>query len=171
MKIQSMMKIAALAILFAGAFWTGAQAQGSKHEMVVIKQPLAFATAEGQKNGAVFFELQNHEETAIRLVSVSADVSESAELHTMTMNGDTMEMRKAEQGFEIPSHGNLKFTATGDHVMLIGLKAPLAHGTKFPVTLNFEGGKVVTALVSVITPGGAAEAADKAKEDDAHSHH
>ena len=55
----------------------------------------------------------------------------------MAMKGDVMQMRQVE-AIALPAGKVVKLEPGGLHVMFIGLKQPLALGSKVPVTLKFE---------------------------------
>jgi periplasmic copper chaperone A len=93
----------------------------------------------------------------LALVGASSPVARSAELHeSMTMKGEgmdgasmsAMEMKPAGT-LTIPPHGALTLKPGGYHVMLMGLRRPLAAGHRFPVTLRFGDGSHVTFEVPV----------------------
>ena len=87
-----------------------------------------------------------------KLLSVSAEVSNSVEIHEMKMEGDVMKMRQVD-GIDLPASKTVELKPGGYHVMFIGLKAPLKVGDKFPVKLKFEKAGVVTVDVNVEAPG------------------
>lgn len=102
-------------------------------------------------NGAGYFTVENRGEEADNLLRVEADVSKSVELHTMTMEGMVMRMRKIDAA-AVPPHGQLVFAPGGNHVMFVGLKAPLKEGDSLPVTLVFEHAGAIEAVMSVRKP-------------------
>ena len=104
---------------------------------ITISLPYARATAAGQSVGGGYFKLQNKGRADDKLLSVSADVSETVELHTMIMDGDVARMREVN-GIDVPAGKTVELKPGGLHVMFMGLKAPLKVGTQFPATLNFE---------------------------------
>ena len=110
---------------------------------VSAKEAYAFATSEGQANGAVFLELSNTTQEDAQITGAKTDVSESVELHTMAMDGDVMSMRKVDN-FTVAKGAELSLSPKGDHIMLMGLKAPLKEGEKFPLTLVTSAGEVQT---------------------------
>ena len=62
---------------------------------------------------------------------------------SMVMDGGVMRMRQVETGLRIPAGKTLNLAPGGYHIMLSGLKAPLAVGSSFSVSLLFEyAGKV-----------------------------
>ncbi len=126
--------------------------QGSIH----IVHPWARATAPGAQTGGGYLKLEN-KGAADRLVSASAAVSEAAELHTMSMEGNIMKMEKLEKGVEIPAGKTVELKPGGLHIMLVGLKAPLKEGQSFPLKLKFEKAGEITVDVKIdsLTAGSA----------------
>jgi copper(I)-binding protein len=92
-------------------------------------------TVAGQQGGGGFVTLTSP--VADRLLGGSTPAAERFELHSMTMKGDVMEMRQVP-AIELPAGRAVKLEPGGLHVMFIGLKQPLAAGSKLPVTLRFE---------------------------------
>lgn len=147
----------AAALLAAATF---AQAHDYKVADIRIGHPYARATAPGQPAGGGYLKLENQGRTADRLLSASADVSASVELHMMKMEGDVMRMRQVD-AIDVPAGQTVELKPGGWHVMFIGLKAPLKAGDRFPMTLKFDKAGEVKVDVVVQTPGGAAEAPHK----------
>ena len=93
----------------------------------------------GPKSGAVFLVIENASETADRLIGATSDVARKTELHTHAHGHDgVMKMRPIEGGIEIPAQGTHALERGGDHVMLMGLTAPLQTGETVSITLTFE---------------------------------
>ncbi|MFY7941003.1 MAG: copper chaperone PCu(A)C [Burkholderiaceae bacterium] len=130
------------------------QAHSYKVGAIDIGHPWARPTAAGQKAGGGYLKLTNAG-AADRLVSVSSDVSDSVELHTMSMDGTVMRMRQVD-GIDLPAGQTVELKPGGLHIMFIGLKAPLQEGSKFPVKLKFEKAGEVVVDVKVQQPKGAA---------------
>ncbi|MCX9155328.1 copper chaperone PCu(A)C [Niveibacterium sp. 24ML] len=101
-----------------------------------IEHPWARATVPAQRASGGFLKIRNNG-AADRLVSASAGVSERVELHEMKMEGDVMKMREIA-AIDLPAGGEVELKPGGLHVMFINLKAPLAEGSSFPMTLKFE---------------------------------
>jgi copper(I)-binding protein len=113
-----------------------AQAHEFKLGAITIGHPYARATAAGQPTGGGYLSFANAG-PADKLLSVSADVSKSVELHEMKMEADVMKMRQVD-GIEVPAGKTVELKPGGYHVMFVGLKAPLKAGDKFPAKLKFE---------------------------------
>jgi periplasmic copper chaperone A len=102
---------------------------------VKVDRAWARPTVPGQQGGGGFVSITS--DTADRLVSGSTPLAERFELHTMAMKGDVMEMRQVD-AIDLPAGKTVELKPGGLHVMFIGLKQPLALGSKVPVTLKFE---------------------------------
>jgi copper(I)-binding protein len=118
-----------LAVIAVSLFAASAFAQ------VKIEGAWARPTVPGQQGGGGFVTLTSP--VADRLLGGSTPAAERFELHSMAMKGDVMEMRQVPV-IELPAGRPVKLEPGGLHVMFIGLKQPLAAGSKLPVTLRFE---------------------------------
>jgi copper(I)-binding protein len=140
-------RLSALAGLVLGLASLFADAHEFKLGAITIGHPYARATAAGQPNAGA----------ADKLVAISADVSRSVELHTMTMEGDVMRMRQVD-AIELAAGQTVELKPGGYHLMFVGLKAPLKAGDKFPAKLKFEKAGEVDVTFNVEAPAaGAAE--------------
>ena len=118
---------------------------------LTIGHPYARATVAGQPTGGGYMKLVNGG-PADRLVSVSADVSSSVELHEMKMESDVMRMRQVD-AIALQSGQTVELKPGGYHLMFVGLKAPLKAGESFPMKLKFEKAGEVTVDVKIEVPG------------------
>lgn len=106
---------------------------------ITIEDPYARASTKKSSSGAAFMVLKNAGSEDDRLVSASSDVAKRVELHTHKEDGNgVMKMMEVEEGFAIPAGGEHALARGGDHVMFMGLTAPLQHGETVEVTLTFE---------------------------------
>ena len=119
----------------APAFISPAAAHGFKVGNLTLQHPWTRATA--GKVGAGYTIIVNNGTTADQLASATTPAADKVEIHTMTMDGGVMKMRPLPEGIAIPAGGTAKLAPGGNHLMLIGLKAPLVEGTLVPLTLNF----------------------------------
>jgi copper(I)-binding protein len=102
-----------------------------------IDHPYARPTPPGARTAGVYFTIRNGGKEADRLVNAKTPAAQSAEIHSMTMQGNLMKMRQVP-GVEIPAGGEVAFKSGGYHVMLVGVSHPLAVGDQVPLTLTFE---------------------------------
>lgn len=97
--------------------------------------------------GAAYMTVINQGEKVDRLLGVSGEVADRVELHAHSMEEGVMKMRRID-AVEVGPEQPTMLEPGGLHVMLIGLKQPLAAGHSFPLTLNFErAGEVVVDIV------------------------
>jgi periplasmic copper chaperone A len=140
-----------LALLLAGS----AQAHDYKLAALNIQHPWARATPPAAATGGGFMKIINNG-PADRLVSAEADIADHVELHTMTMEGNLMRMRKLDNGIELPAGTQVELKPGGLHIMFIDLKAPLHQGDHFPLKLHFERAGDITVDVHIEALGTAA---------------
>lgn len=105
---------------------------------LLIDQAWTRATPGGAKVGAGYMSIINSGETADRLVAGKSDIAERVEIHTMTMEGGVMRMRKLTAGLVLAPKSITELKPGGYHVMLIGLKRSIAEGEAIPLELTFE---------------------------------
>jgi copper(I)-binding protein len=108
----------------------------------------AYARSGNPNTGAAFMVIENHEDTADRLVEARSDVARKTELHTHIIVDGVARMRPVE-AIEVPADGEAHLKRGGDHVMFIGLHEPLEQGATFPVELVFESGATVTVELTI----------------------
>lgn len=114
-----------------------------------IDHPYARPTVAAQSSGAVYLSIENRGKSADQLVSVASPISKTAEIHTMSMQGNVMKMREV-QNIEIKPSGKIAMTpGHGYHIMLVGLKQPLKVGDSLPLTVRFKNAGAVEVQVTV----------------------
>lgn len=116
---------------------------------VVVSAPWVRATVPVQKSTGAFMQLQSPRDA--RLVGVSSPVADSAEIHQMAMQGDTMKMQEVD-GIDLPAGKGVNLASGGYHVMLIGLKRQLKDGDTIPLTLIIENKNKKRDTVTVKVP-------------------
>jgi copper(I)-binding protein len=148
-------KIPALAVLAgiaAALAPTLANAHDATVKGVTVAHPWARATPEGQKVGAAFAEIKTDKDTSDRLIGASSPVAEKVEIHSMTMEGDVVKMRRLD-GIDLKPGESLVLKPMGNHLMLIGLKQPLKEGDLIKLTLTFEKAGPIEVEGTVEAPG------------------
>jgi copper(I)-binding protein len=101
-----------------------------------IAHPYARATPPGADIGGAYLTIDN-KGAADRLVAASSPAAARVELHTMSMDNGVMRMHEVK-AIDLPAGGEVQLKPGGLHMMLVGLKAPLAEGTRVPLKLTFE---------------------------------
>jgi copper(I)-binding protein len=103
-----------------------------------IENAWARATAPGQDAASVELTITSKHDAA--MVGVSSRVASTAQLHSMEMKGGMMRMREVAS-IALPAGKTVNLAASGYHLMLTGLKAPLKEGQTVPLTLSIKVGK------------------------------
>jgi hypothetical protein len=120
-----------------------------------VSSAWARATPAKAENGIAYLTIRSP--TPDRLLSVSSPVAKKAELNTMEMSGMVMKMRPIAS-LDIPAGQPVTLKPSGEHIMLLGLNAPLREGQSFPLTLTFEKAGAREVTVAVEKPGAAGPA-------------
>ena len=94
---------------------------------------------------AAFGTLENTGETDIVIESGATPASGMVELHETVMGDDgAMVMQAKEGGFTIPAGGSFELAPGGNHIMLMGLGAPIVAGDDVTFTLTLSDGSAFT---------------------------
>ncbi|MGZ9108430.1 MAG: copper chaperone PCu(A)C [Micavibrio sp.] len=153
-------------------------------ETVTVSDAYSFAVPEGGKNAVAFmsvaYPVGDGDAIPDRILRVETPIAERAELHTMVIENDVMQMRRADS-FPLPPTGQFALKPQGAHIMVMGLNRGLAVGDTYPMTVVFEKAGAVTTEVSVRAAGDVPESQpsteppeEKAVHEDvapAHDHH
>ncbi|HTH15224.1 MAG TPA: copper chaperone PCu(A)C [Magnetospirillum sp.] len=113
-----------------------------------IKGAWARATPPNAPAGGAFLSVTNTGTETDNLLSASAGVAKTVELHAHITQGDVMRM-VAIQSVEVQPGKTVDLAPGGLHVMLIGLNKPLKEGDSFPMVLDFAKAGKVTVTVDV----------------------
>ena len=158
----------------AGALALGAISQTLAHDHRVgelhIDHPWARATAPQQQNGAAYFTVTNHGNTADRLVAAASPVAATVELHTHAVDSEGVMRMREVQSIEVPAGEAAALRPGGLHIMLIGLENRLVEGEAFPLTLVFEAAGEIEVEVQVEAVTFGVGDAPAAGHDHSHSH-
>lgn len=153
------------AVLTLVAF-VGAQAHSYRVGEIQIGHPWTRATPPAAKVAGAFMSFTNEGGAADRLVGGTSPIAERVEIHTMEMAGGVMKMRPLADGLEVAAGAKVELAPGGIHIMLIGLKQPIAEGDKVPLTLTFEKGGDIEVELAADKMG----AGGKAQDHGAHGH-
>lgn len=120
---------------------------------------------------AGFGKLGNPGHVDSALVSAASQDFGRVELHTMSMDGDVMRMRKVDR-IEVKAGETVELKPGGLHLMLFEPKRDLPEGSEIPLTLTLACDSKVAATAKVLAkaPEGSADADDD-KTHDHHQHH
>jgi copper(I)-binding protein len=107
------------------------------------------ATAEGQDVGAAYMTITSASDKS--LVKVESSVTDSVEIHSMSMENGVMKMRMLEQ-LDLKANTPNKLAPGGFHLMLFDLKKQLKAGETVSFTLHFKNQAGKESLVKVSSP-------------------
>lgn len=140
-------------VLAVLAFPSIAHAEQFQLGTLVIDQPSSRSMPPVAKTGAVYFTIHNTGSEPDRLLSATTAMAEKVEIHTTTTENGISSMRQVD-AVTIEPASTVRVEPGGTHMMLVGLKMPLAAGNNFPLTLIFEkaGGIEVHVKVSSRVP-------------------
>jgi len=126
------------------------RAQGSTvsaHDAWVREAPA------GRTVTAVFLVAENKGKVRRSIVSGKTDIADTLELHEMKQVGASMQMSPV-MSIDLPAGGKAELRPGGLHLMLFGLKKPLAVGDTVKLTLTLDDGTRIPVTALVRRPGG-----------------
>ncbi|HXY98432.1 MAG TPA: copper chaperone PCu(A)C [Stellaceae bacterium] len=141
-------------LLLLAAFYVAwaASASAQTSSSIEVGHPWARATAASGVNGAVYLTLTNRGTTDDRLTGASTPVAAKTQLHATINDNGVMKMRPVAE-VPLKAGGSAEFKPGGMHIMLLGLKHPLAVGDSFPLTLTFDKAGAVETMVMIEKAG------------------
>jgi len=127
--LQAVMLVCGMALAFSVV------AQDAQVGKIKIEGAYTRTTVPGQKVAGGFMKIID-QGAADQLIGASSSVADEVQLHTMSMEGNTMQMRQVK-AIDVPATGTVELKPGGLHLMLIGIKAPLKAGDLIAVKLKF----------------------------------
>ena len=127
--LQVVMLVSGIALAFS------AGAQDGQVGKIKIEGAYTRTTVPGQKVAGGFMKIID-QGAADHLIGASSSVADEVQLHTMSMEGNTMQMRQV-RAIDVPAAGTVELKPGGLHLMLIGIKTPLKAGDLIAVKLKF----------------------------------
>jgi copper(I)-binding protein len=103
-----------------------------------VHDPWARATPPGASVAGGYLRLHNSGSADDRLVAVESSAAASVEIHSMSMDGGVMRMRRLDAGLPLPAGETVALEPGGLHLMFIRPTQPFAEGAQISATLRFE---------------------------------
>ena len=154
MKIQLALAVAALSLAACNpseqAKAPTADAAGPVAPAVVASGAWCRPSANGAKAGGCYVTLKAT--TTDRLMGGSTPAAGSLQVHEMKIEDGMMKMAELTQGLPLPAGQVVALAPGGNHLMLVGLTAPLVEGATVPLTLQFASAPAVTVQAAVRQP-------------------
>ena len=110
-------------------------AQDAQVGKIKIEGAYTRTTVPGQKVAGGFMKIID-QGAADQLISASSPLADEVQLHMMSMEGNTMQMRQVK-AIDVPAAGSVELKPGGLHLMFMGIKTPLKAGDLIPVKLKF----------------------------------
>ena len=149
--------VAAAILLLAGCSTPSTPAEAAPAaEAITLTDAWAKSADEGMT--AAFGMLANTSDQDVTITSATSPAATMIELHETVDDGTgQMVMREVEGGFVIPAGGMLDLAPGGNHLMFMGLTAPMAAGDEVTITLTFSDGSTTEFTAPVKDYSGANE--------------
>lgn len=138
----------AMALLLSAAAGMAAAGTGASAALRV-EQAQVLASLPGTTTAIVEMTLRNPGQRAVSLVGLTTTVAARAELHDMQTRGGVMRMRPVSS-VSIAPGATLRLGRGGLHVMLIGLRKPLAVGEVVAMRLELADGQRLSVAAPVV---------------------
>lgn len=110
----------------------------SANAQVTVKDAWIRATVAPQKVTGAFMQITSKQD--MKLIAASSKIADSAEIHSMEMEGDMMKMREIKD-LPLPAGKAIELKPGGMHIMLFGLKKAVKEGEKITLHLTLEDNK------------------------------
>lgn len=150
-----------IALALVATLAVPAFAQDARKGSITTADPWSRATAPRASVGAGYVTIRNSGTQPDRLVSATSPRAARVEIHTMSLDDGIMRMRQLPNGLEVPAGGEASLAPGGNHIMLIGLKAPLKEGERVPATLRFARAGAIKVHFKVAAAGAPGPGADR----------
>ncbi len=119
---------------------------------IEVSGAFARATIGRARNGAAYLVLRNTGTEDDRLVGARSAAAARVSLHTHLHEGGVARMRPVE-AIGVPAGGTAALRPGGDHLMAMGLKAPLEEGGTLALVLVFERAGEIALEIPIGPPG------------------
>jgi copper(I)-binding protein len=106
-----------------------------------ISHPWARSAAADSLEAGGFLTLTNRGSAADRLIAAASPLAGTIELQGIKVVGAGTTMQRLQRGVGLPAGSTITLKPRGYHLLLQGLKSPLAEGQRIPVALTFERAK------------------------------
>jgi periplasmic copper chaperone A len=137
MEVLSRLSLVAALTLTAAGCSRPAEAPAEAAPQVVATRAWIRTPPPGAKNAAGYVVLTNAGKGADTLTGASSPVADMVMLHRSYEEGGMAKMDHVE-ALPLPAGMTATLKPGAHHLMIMGLKAPLADGAAVPITLRFE---------------------------------
>ena len=138
--------------VIAAVLMSAAAAHADDKKLVVSKAWMP-EPPNGAKVAAGYMVLQNNSDREVTVTGLTSSLAKRNELHTMSMDGGIMRMRKLENGLKIAAGASETLEPGGNHVMFIGLTRRPRAGDTVEIKLMTDGGAALPVTLKVAPLG------------------
>ena len=139
---QPLLRVALVALSLVALTTSPTRTLSAQTSSVTVRDAWVREAAAGRAVTGAFLVLENGGDATRALVRGEASVGETLELHEMKREDGMMRMSPVTR-IEIPAKGTTELRPGGYHLMIFGLRAPLAAGDTVRLTLTFDDGSTV----------------------------
>ena len=141
--MRSIVLISAAALLVGTAL-----PRAAAESAITVSDPYVRLLPPGATTSAAYLLMKNSGAADRKLVKADSPVAQSIEVHEHRTDNGVMKMREVGS-ILIKAHAQTELKPGGYHLMLIGVKRPLAEGDSVAITLTFDDGskQPIAALV------------------------
>lgn len=119
---------------------------------LTIEQPWSRQSPMAGNVAAGFMKITNSGTEDDRLISATASITGTVQLHDMKMDGDVMKMVEIPEGIVIPAGQTVELKPRSLHVMFMDVPAQPKEGDVFKGTLVFEKAGTAEVEYEVMAP-------------------
>ena len=121
---------------------------------MMVKNLVIRATTPQAGATAAYAHIHNHSDHDDILLGAFVSFAKKTEIHEMALIGDVMKMRPLEDGIAIPAGDHIALEKGGNHIMMMGLSAPIQMGQTYDITLHFKKAGKLTYRAETISLAG-----------------
>ena len=145
-----MKRLLSLSAVLATAAWSPEAEPTSDLAVVNVTGAICRPTPEGRQVTGCYLTLTASRDDT--LMTAESSASALAQVHESSMENNMMVMYEAKAGLPLPAGQAVSLAPGGNHIMLLGVKEPLAAGDTVPLTLTFASAAPVEVEASVGQP-------------------
>jgi copper(I)-binding protein len=150
MKILSSLALIAATAILSACGQPSASGSSAAAGPVVVADALCRPTPNGRQVTGCYLTLTAPADDT--LVSVSSPIAALAQVHESRMESNMMMMRELDAGLPLPAGQAIALAPGGNHIMLMGVSAPLRAGQTVPLRLTFANARPVEVVAAVGQP-------------------
>lgn len=117
---------------------------------ITIEDAWCRPTPNGAKAGGCYVIVTSTADDTLK--GVASDLADMTQIHEMKHEDGMMKMSHLDRGLALPAGQRTELKPHGNHIMLMGLKAPLVAGQTAPITLQFDQAEDVQVEFDIRTP-------------------